>query len=258
MTGSVRTEIRAGVGWLTIDNPARRNALTMRMLADLSESLNKLTADDEVRVIVLRGEGTTAFAAGADISEFAAQQRSEEVQRTADEALDGVVTSLFRSDTPMIAMIHGFCLGAGLAIALGADIRLADDRSAFAIPAVRLGLGYPLSQGRVLARTVGPAYAAELLLTGAHVDSAEAARIGLVNHVVPTGELLPRTERLAESIAANAPLSLRAAKLAIRTVDWPEMIPDAERAIRACRGSADAVEGQRAYMEKRRPHFSGH
>lgn len=257
MTGGIGVEVRARVGWLTIDNPARRNALTVRMMADFAAALEKLTADEEVRVVVVRGAGRSAFAAGADISEFAAQQQSEDAQRAAEEGLAAVIGSVTGCRKPIIAMIHGFCLGARLAIAVGADIRLADDRSRFAIPAVRLGVGYPVEQAQLLTRTVGRSHAAELLLTGGQVDSAEAARIGLVNHVVDTEELLPRTEALAASITANAPLSVRAAKLAVQSAGLPDLTPDAEQAARDCRGSRDADEGQRAYMEKRAPIFSG-
>lgn len=257
MTGCIKVEVRARVGWLTIDNQARRNALTVRMMADFSAGLEKLKADDEVRVVVVRGAGRSAFAAGADITEFAAQRKSEDAQRAADDGVAAVVDSITGCEKPMIAMIHGFCMGAGLAIALGADIRLADDQSRFAIPAVRLGLGYPVDQAQLLTRTLGRAHAAELLLTGGQADSAEAARIGLVNHVVDTDELLPRTEKLAASVAANAPLSLRAAKLSVHSVDRPELTPDAERAAQDCRGSHDADEGRRAYLEKRSPAFTG-
>jgi enoyl-CoA hydratase/carnithine racemase len=160
VTGQVLAEVADAAGWVTISNPARRNALSVSMMGQLDETLRRLDADPAVHVIVLRGEGTVAFAAGADISEFEAKQANEEAWRLADKTLTSLFGCLDDLATPLIAMIHGYCYGAGVAIALGADIRIAADDSRFAVPAAKLGIGYPVPLAQALQRVTGPGYAA--------------------------------------------------------------------------------------------------
>ncbi|WP_242909580.1 enoyl-CoA hydratase-related protein [Actinomadura terrae] len=245
------------IGWITVSNPARHNALSIRMMDALGRTLDRLDADPGVKVIVVRGGGTAAFAAGADISEFEAERSTAEARRRADGAITDLFGTLDRLATPLIAMIHGHCLGAGLALALGADIRIADDRGRFAIPAGRLGLAYPVPLVHALVRAVGPGHAAEILFTAAPLDAAEALRAGLVNRVVASGELEEVTRATAERIAANAPLSVRAAKTAIRSAADPALAAAAERLVEECAESDDAREGRRAFMAKRPPRFTG-
>jgi enoyl-CoA hydratase len=257
MTGTVNVDVQGAIGWATISNPEQRNALSTAMMSLLDDGLHRLDADPDVRVIVLRGEGSAAFAAGADISEFHGQQNNGEVKQLADAIVGKLFARLELLSTPLVAMIHGYCLGAGMAIALGADIRICSADSTFAIPAARLGIGYPIALTRALVRTAGPAHAAEVLFTGRRLSAGEALQAGIVNRVVSSETLSTTVLELAETIATNAPLSVRAAKAAIRSVDAPERLAAAEAYVSACVDSSDAREGQRAFMDKRRPQFQG-
>ncbi|MEV4350657.1 enoyl-CoA hydratase-related protein [Actinoplanes sp. NPDC049596] len=249
-------DVRDGVGWVTISNPARRNALSVAMMGALAAAVRELDEDAGARSIVLVGAGET-FCAGADISEFAAHHESAEQRQAFDETLSGLFTTLSGLRTPLIAMIRGHCLGAGMALALSADLRIAAKGSRFGVPAARLGVGYPMALAETLVHVVGPAHAGDILLTARTFDDGEALAAGFVNRVVPAGELEADVLRTAAAIAANAPLSVRAAKASIRAAAHPELAGRARELIAACAGSADEREGQRAFMERRRPDFSG-
>lgn len=257
VAGRVHVETDGAVAWVTIDNPAKRNALSVSMMNELGQGIAVLDADPSVRVIVLRGAGTDAFAAGADISEFEAQQNGANGQQSSDLVMTGLFGTLAAAETPVIAMIHGYCLGGGVALALGADIRIAADDSRFAIPAARLGVGYPLALAHALVGAAGPGMAAEILFTGRMLSAEEALRTRLVNRLLPAGELEGAARELAAAIAANAPLSVRAAKASIGAFASPQRASVAESLIADCGRSADAREGQRAFMDKRRPSFTG-
>jgi enoyl-CoA hydratase/carnithine racemase len=250
-------EVVDGIAWLSINNPAKRNALSVAVVTALDAALRRLDADPEVKVIVLRGAGTGAFAAGADISEFEGQQNSATVRQAADETVAGLFATLDHLGTPLIAMIHGYCLGAGVAVALGADLRVAGEGARFAIPAARLGVGYPVPLTSALVHTVGRAHAADILFTGRRLTSREAVEFGLVNRVVADADLEGEVKEIAEMMAANSPLSIRAAKASIRATTDPDRRPHAEELVGACVASADAMEGQRAFMEKRPARFVG-
>jgi enoyl-CoA hydratase/carnithine racemase len=233
------------VGWVVIDNQERRNALTAEMFAALSGGLAALDADPEVKVLVLRGAGTRAFASGADIGDLG---------RVSGAAPGG---PLVAADTPIVAMIHGACIGGGLLVALGADIRVCADDARFGIPAVRLGVAYPFDGVRQLVDAVGPTAGGEILLTGSTFGAEDALRWGLVSRVVPAPELEHVVREMAGVIAAGAPLSVRAAKQSIRAAaagDPPEAVG---AAIRACWESEDFAEGRRAFAEKRPANFQG-
>ncbi|MBY6537884.1 enoyl-CoA hydratase/isomerase family protein [Rhodococcus sp. BP-349] len=255
--GSVSVEIDGAVAWAVISNPTRRNALSAAMMRDLHARLQELDTRPDIRAIVLRGEGSEAFVSGADISEFESQHGSTDAKQAADDAIAALFFGLAAMHTPTIAMVHGFCMGAGVAVALTADIRIADEACAFAIPAARLGIAYPVPPTRVLQRMVGSGHAAEMLYTGGRVTAETALSIGLVNRVVPKDQLHEAVRTLATTIAANSPMSVRAAKVALASDLYPEMLSEAEAFVAMCTGSDDAVEGGRAFMEKRRPKFTG-
>lgn len=258
-TPDLRLEIEGPLAWIVASNPERMNAFTAGMWGRIPQHVEAAEADPAVRVIILRGAGTRAFSAGADISEF-------ETARTGASAADydrlnhEAFSALLAARKPVIAMIHGFCLGGGLGIAACADLRLADPKAQFAIPAAKLGLGYNPRWVPPLLALAAPAFIKEMLFTGRRFSAAEAQRIGLVNEVVETENLEVAVRTLANTIAENAPLTVRAAKLTIdELVRHPEH-PDTDTldaAIKACFESADYSEGRRAFLEKRKPAFAG-
>jgi enoyl-CoA hydratase/carnithine racemase len=244
---------------LVFDQVERRNAITVEMWRAIPEVARELDADDDIRVIVMRGAGEVAFVSGADISEFE-QMRTAENSRDYDVLNQQAFDALTGLRKPLIAMVHGFCVGGGAAIALCADLRFAAPDAEFGIPAAKLGLGYSDRGLAELVRLVGPSVASEVLFTARRFSADEALRVGLVNAVVPKNELEEHVRATARTIAGNAPLTVRAAKRVIRELGRPEAERDsrATRAeIRACLESADYQEGVRAFLEKRRPRFQG-
>lgn len=246
------------IAWLVADNEARLNAWTLDMWRRLPALVREAAEDAGIRVIVLRGAGERAFSAGADISEFDSL-RTGETAHEYDAAAHAAFDALFSASKPTIAMVHGFCLGGGLCIALACDLRLADDAALFSIPAARLGIGFHPRWVKVLLGAVRPAQAKDMLFTGRRVSAAEALAMGLVHRVWPSGALMGETEALAETIGANAPLTIHAAKAAI---DALARDPDADLAplealANACFASADYAEGKKAFGEKRTPRFTG-
>ena len=243
------------------------------MFSELVATLARLDDDDEVRVIVLRGAGEAAFAAGADIGELGSGIAPGPRGATADGGGSGAqpsrpdagarpdgATGGIGARKPVVAMIHGYCIGGGLLVALGADIRLAATDARFAIPAVRLGVGYPYPGVRQLVGAVGPAAAAELLLTGERFDATDALRWGLVSRVFPASSLEDAVRRTALAIAQGAPLSVAAAKASISAVTAgspTDGVAAAEQAIAACWASEDMAEGRQAFAEKRPARFRG-
>ena len=258
--GRMLAEIADGVGTITFNNPEKRNAMSLEMWRGLVEILDLFAADASVRAVVLAGAGAKAFVSGADISQFGSQRADAAAQRDYDALTSAGRARLAAFPRPVIARIRGFCLGGGLGIALQADLRIAADDAEFGIPAARLGLAYGAGMVRQLVALVGPAHARMLLYTGDRIDAREAARIGLVNRTVPAGELMDAVADVARAMADNAPLSIRAAKLAVAGAEAPGSVADAdiEAAIAACFDSEDYREGRAAFQEKRPPRFAGH
>jgi enoyl-CoA hydratase len=252
MTGEIRLETAGPVGWVWFDNAARRNALTASMMEQLVAVMEKVSADDSIRVVVLRGAGELAFVSGADISAFGSASGVDRGPRV--EEVTAAITDLGK---PVIAALKGWCLGAGVLLALSTDLRVAADDLRIGIPAAGLGVAYPRQGVQRLVLVAGPAVASEMLLTGEPLDPAGALRTGLVNRVVPAASVFEEAGKMAAGLAANAPLTLQASKLTIASVHDPSKVEAADRAIAACFRSEDFHEGQRAFAEKRRPEFKG-
>jgi enoyl-CoA hydratase/carnithine racemase len=248
------------IGWMIFNNPERRNAVSLDMWRAIPDVLAAFEADPEVRVIVFTGAGERAFVAGADISQFEAERNDAAAEQRYSAASAAANIAMAGLSKPSIAMIRGYCIGGGLAVALTCDMRICTEESRFAIPAARLGLGYGFGGVRALIDVVGPSIAKEILFTARQFTAEEALRVGLVNRVAPAGELEALVREYAALIGANAPLTLRAAKLAAREVMRdPERrrLAEVEAAVAACFDSADFKEGRTAFMEKRSPQFRG-
>ena len=247
-------------GFLIFDNPARRNALTLDMWQGIPAIVEAFEADREVRVVIVAGAGDAAFVSGADISQFDAQRANPAAEERYSAITDAAMRALEQLAKPSIAMIRGFCIGGGLAIALSCDLRITAEDGKFGIPAARLGLGYSFEGVRKLVDVCGPAYAKEILFTARQFDAEDALRMGLVNMIVGSSELENAVRAYAEQIAHNAPLTVRASKLAVgEALKDPERrdMDAVEEAIAACFDSADFAEGRRAFADKRRPRFQG-
>ncbi len=248
------------IGWMIFNNPARRTAVSLEMWQAVGTILEAFQGDDGIRVVVMAGAGDKAFVSGADISEFESKRDSAAAAEAYGRVSAEARAWLARFDKPLVAMIQGYWLGGGLGTALAADLRIASDDATFAIPAARLGLGYAFAGVKTLVDLVGPAVASDIFFTARRLGAAEALRVGLVNQVVAVDELEATVRATAETIAGNAPLTIKAAKRAVREVlaDPASRDLDAvEALVRACFDSADYAEGRRAFMAKRPPKFEG-
>lgn len=260
LTARVIAQKQGPVGWLVFNNTERRNAVSLDMWEAIPRVLERFETDPELRVIVLAGAGDKAFVSGADISQFESQRSGAEAVQRYEETAEGAQLRLQRCDKPVLAMIRGYCLGAGVNIALCCDLRIAAEDARLGIPAARMGLGYRVSSTKNLVDTIGPARTREMLITARQYGAAEAERIGLVQRVVPAAGLEAEVLETCAAIAANAPLTMRTAKRIVRELlASPESFDEAacRALVKECFDSGDYKEGRRAFMEKRRPAFQG-
>lgn len=249
------------LGWVIVNRPAQRNALSAAMWHRLGEAVQALAQDKAVRVIIVTGAGDQAFIAGADIAELKAQtENAQLIETNIRESLTGL-NAITSAPKPVIAMINGACFGGGVLVAATCDLRFASVTAQFGIPAGKLGLAYPFDEGVVrLVNLIGPSNAADILLSGRIFAAEEARQMGLVNRVFPPEELEAYLREYALKLAETAPLSLAAHKLGIQQAQLSEAERDRATcltAIKRCYESADHREGLQAFLDKRPPRFQG-
>ena len=248
------------VGYVIFNNPARHNAVSLDMWAQTAEILEQFRDDSDVRVVVVTGAGGRSFVSGADISKFESERSSLEAVKHYNSVVAKANTTVAEFPKPTIAMIQGYCIGGGLGLALCCDLRIASDNSRFGVPAAKLGLGYAFPGLKRLVDTVGPAFAKEIFYTGRQFDAAEAREMGLVNRIVPAAELESFVKDYADTIGGNAPLTVKAVKFIVGEVLKDESKRDmaaCNAVVEKCFTSNDYIEGRRAFMEKRKPVFTG-
>jgi len=249
-----------GVGILTFNNPERHNAVSLEMWDATKRILDGFAADDDIRVVVLTGAGGKAFVSGADISRFASERATLEASRAYNVKSDAAYSSVADFPKPTIAMIKGYCIGGGVGLAVCCDLRICSDNSRFAVPAAKLGLGYGYSGLKRLVDIVGASFAKEIFYTARQFDAQEAHAMGLVNRVVPAGELETYVKSITDMICANAPLTIKAVKFTVGEMLKDESKRNLARSVELveqCFASRDYTEGRTAFMEKRKPVFTG-
>jgi enoyl-CoA hydratase/carnithine racemase len=259
MSGEVRIERDGPIARMVFDHEKRRNAITVDMWEAIPEVVEELQNDPGVRVVIMRGAGSEAFVSGADISEFE-KTRTGSAGREYDAMTARAFSALRSLEKPLVALVHGFCIGGGAAISLTADLRYAADDARFGVPPARLGLGYHTAGIRALIRTVGFSETADLLFTARRVSAEEARRIGLVNEVFAKDVADEAVDQIAHTMADNAPLTIQSAKITLQELAKLESERDVQRiqaSIERCYQSEDFAEGVRAFMEKRKPRFQG-
>ena len=249
-----------GIGWMIFNNPEKLNAISLEMWEAALEAMADFSADAAVRVMVVTGAGGKAFASGADISKFKDERQEAEAVAHYQATTQQAYSALQAMAIPTIAMIRGYCIGGGTAAAVCCDMRVCTENSKFGVPAAKLGLGYGLNRAQPLVDLIGPAYAKEMFFTGRQFDAREAEKMGLVNRVVADDQLEASVDEMAQTIAGNAPLTVRCAKIVVgELLKDPDQrdVAATERAVAACFASSDYKEGQAAFMEKRKPKFIG-
>jgi enoyl-CoA hydratase/carnithine racemase len=249
-----------GVGYLIFNNPERHNAVSLEMWEAASGYLEDFAHDNAIRVVVLTGAGGKAFVSGADISKFADERATLEASRAYNVKSDAAYTSIADFPKPTVAMIRGYCIGGGLGLAVCCDLRICSDNSRFAVPAARLGLGYGYSGLKRLVDIVGPSFAKESFYTARQFDAEEARTMGLVNRVVPATELESSVKSITDMICANAPLTIKAVKYTIGEMlkdEGKRNLARSTELVEQCFASRDYTEGRTAFMEKRKPVFTG-
>ena len=262
MTDKMLSRKEGKIGYLTFNNPERHNAVSLDMWEAAVGFLEDFKNDNNIRVVVVTGAGGKAFVSGADISKFEKERSSQEGIDRYNAAVDRANNAFHTFPKPTIAMIRGYCIGGGFGLALCCDMRICTEGSKFGVPAAKLGLGYRYDGLKKLVDLVGPSFAKEVFYTARQFTAREAETMGFVNRVLPDaeGELEKYVKDYAETIAANAPITVDSVKFIVG-----EAVKDPDkRDLKACEDwvtrafkSSDYTEGRKAFMEKRKPNFTG-
>jgi enoyl-CoA hydratase/carnithine racemase len=258
--GKVVAEKDGHLGRVIFDNPKKHNAMSQAMWDELAETMQAFDADDDVRVVVLEGAGEKAFVSGADISKFESERANVDRIKQYGVSVNRAYGSVQHALKPTIAKISGYCYGGGMGIAVCTDLRICSDNSSFCIPAAKLGVGYGHENTKVLMDLVGPSFTKEIFYTGRRFSAEEARNMGLVNSIIARDELDDYVADYVETMAGNAPLSLKTTNLIVNELLKNEDERDmalCQQLVEECAGSQDIEEGRRAFMEKRKPEFVG-
>ncbi len=245
---------------IRFNNPARHNALSVDMWEAVPALLSEAESDDRVRLVVFSGAGEKAFVSGADISQFEDMRAAQEAVKRYEHMAETALMSILNFSKSTLASIRGYCIGGGVNVAISCDMRIATSDSVFSIPAARLGLGYRYSAMKNLVDLIGPGAAKDLFFTARKIDAQEAKDLGLISRVCVPDELPALLVEYTSALAANAPITIRAAKAITEEILKPSTDLDKELCqnfIKACFDSADYAEGRKAFMEKRKPVFIG-
>lgn len=258
MTDKILTERDGDIARIIFNQPEKRNAVSLEMWEGTEAALAKFSADPSVRILILSGAGGKAFVSGADISKFEGERSTEEGVAKYNAATKRVYDAVEAFEKPTIAQIDGYCIGGGVALSLCCDIRICGESSKFAIPAAKLGLGYPFPGINRLVNIVGPSFAKEIFFTAGRFDAEDARVMGMVNRVVADDQVRQAAEDMARTIAGNAPMTVASVKYIIGETLKDESerdLAECDRRVKECFDSKDYVEGRRAFMEKRKPNF---
>ena len=248
------------VGYMTFNNPERRNAVSLDMWEAAGRIMEDFAADDAIRVVVITGAGGKAFVSGADISRFEKERSDEAAQARYSAISNKANEAIYQFPKPTIAMIRGYCLGGGLGLAVCCDLRIASDDSRFGVPAAKLGVGYGFTGIKRLADLVGPSFTKEIFFTARQFDAAEALAMGLINRAMPADKLEAYVKDYTDTISNNAPLTVSSVKfIANQTAVDPDKrdLTRCADLVKGCFASKDFIEGRTAFMEKRKPAFTG-
>ena len=246
------------VGYIELNNPEKLNAISFSMWCSLNEALEGFYKNSSIRCIVVSGVGKKAFSDGADISEFEDNRSDVQTIESYDNASKKAMLLLQNFPKPTVACISGYCMGGGMALALSCDIRIASEESLFGIPAAKLGLAYGFSGIKRLTSIVGPSRAKYIFFTAGKFNARQAKQYGILEEVYSQKDLNQKSKELVNSIALNAPLTIKSAKLAVDTNPEDNLgVEECLKFEKECFASEDYIEGRKAFTEKRKPLFKG-
>jgi enoyl-CoA hydratase/carnithine racemase len=259
LAGSINSYIENRVGYIVLDNPSKLNAISFSMWEKIGTTLEEYKKNKDIRCVVMTGNGEKAFSAGADISEFNDNRSLEEAVLLYDNVSKTTLNILQNFPKPTIAIINGYCIGGGLATALSCDVRIASEKSTFAIPAAKLGLAYDYLGIKKLRDLIGPSRAKYIFFTARQFSSTEAIQMGIIEQIFKEKDFKEGIMKVLNTIIDNAPLTIASAKLAIDAdIEDKDLYKKCKEFEAICFSSKDYEEGRLAFSEKRKPVFKGH